>query len=80
MSQYEGVEHVVQLYSYLSGPCEVCKKGLHGRGGAIDANEHFAEAINHYLSEHDYKILHIGVESGRGDDGLEHHTTAILGL
>jgi hypothetical protein len=38
----------------------------------------FQDAINHYLSKHNYKLLNTGTESAEASDGSFVHDTAVL--
>jgi PP-loop superfamily ATP-utilizing enzyme len=38
----------------------------------------FQDAINHYLSKHNYKLLNAGTESSQHSDGSLVHDTAVL--
>lgn len=66
-TNYEGIKHVVHISTHVGTGCEHCTH-------AIGSNN-FAESVNHYIQQHDYKILHIGSESG---DNLT-MTVAVLG-
>ena len=71
-SLYEGICHVVHISTGIAKHCEHCSKWI----GA----ERFAESINHYIEVHGYKLLHIGTETTRNDEGKPWHTTvAVLG-
>jgi hypothetical protein len=72
-SIYEGISHVVHLSTNTGKNCEHCNKGSF----SIDD---LGELINHYIDEHDYKLLHIGSEFGRDLNGATvHYTAAIVG-
>jgi hypothetical protein len=69
-NQYAGIQHTVHLSSDVDKGCDECHKFISG----------FAEAINHYLQLHDYRLLHVGTETVRDDEGRPHHTTvAVVG-
>ncbi|HVZ19475.1 MAG TPA: hypothetical protein VG871_00355 [Vicinamibacterales bacterium] len=39
-----------------------------------------ADAINHYIEEHGYQLLHVGTQTVRSGDGqIWHNTIAVLG-
>ena len=40
----------------------------------------FEGALNHLLTNHGYRIIHVGQETDRGLDGPIHRTIAVLGL
>jgi len=69
---YKGVEHVVHISTNVSKTCEFC-------AFSIDT-ENFDGSINHYISDHGYKLLHVGQETHR--DLMGHPlqvTVAVLG-
>lgn len=71
-SQYDGVQHVVHLSTNIGKSCEQCQTFLD--------NENLAGAINHYLTKHEYTLLHTGQETIHGSDGKPWHTTvAVVG-
>lgn len=76
---YEGIQHVVTISSAIGTSCEHCSESVGGWGesGILD----LAKSINHYIEEHDYKLLHVGTETGTGPDGdTWHSTVAFLGM
>lgn len=70
---YKGVTHVVSLSTDEGKKCEYCSF-------YCDGPSNFAEAINHYVEKHEYKLLHIGTDTTHGNDGSPwHNTLAVLG-
>ena len=41
--------------------------------------ENLAESINHYITEHGYRLLHVGQQTEPASEGLWHSTVAVLG-
>lgn len=70
-SIYTGVQKVAQVYSGTGEACSECRSPL-------DATVDFGGAVNHYL-DHSYKLLHVGQQTTRADEGLWQETVAILG-
>jgi hypothetical protein len=67
------VKHVVRLSSEVARGCDHCHTLLNGM-------EDLRGGINHYIEEHDYRLLHVGQETQHGDQGAPWHiTVAILG-
>lgn len=68
------IYHTIQLSNHnLSNSCSECKKILRN-------HEKFDENINHYLQEHNFKLLYIGSQSDRDYEyNLVTNTIAILG-
>jgi tRNA U54 and U55 pseudouridine synthase Pus10 len=71
-SEYVGIKKVVQISSGTLEACMVCADSL-------NATEDFSGAVNHYLDTHGYRLLHIGQQTSRVDEGLRSDTVAILG-
>ncbi|OAP49027.1 hypothetical protein ATB98_27265 [Sinorhizobium saheli] len=70
---YQAATQVVRISTDIVTGCKHC-------GERIDGEQHFAEAINHYIDAHEYKLLHVGAETTRSSEGdLWHSTVAILG-
>jgi hypothetical protein len=66
------IVRVARVSSNILEPCPVCRTFQIG-------GEEFAASINH-LIQHDYRLLHVGQESARDDNGaLVQHTIAVLG-
>ncbi|HGK7684486.1 TPA: hypothetical protein ACJ6XF_003052 [Legionella pneumophila] len=72
---YKDVTHVVYLSSNTAkSHCDDCKFSFNSNSDALDAR------INHYLKDHQYRILHIGTESENSLTGNPwHNTVAVLG-
>jgi len=69
---YAGVKHVVQLSTNIGESCKHCSTQV-----GID---NFASGINHYIQQHDYKLLHVGSETSRDMEGkIYNSTVAVLG-
>jgi hypothetical protein len=68
------VKQVVRVTSDSLEVCNVCGLLPGPMGKEIDV----AHSINHYL-KHGYKLLHIGQETSKEDDGLWQSTVAVLG-
>ena len=69
---FEGITHVAHISTDEGKKCEHCDffVGL----------ENFAESINHYIKEHNYKLLHVGQQTSRTSDGdIFHLTVATVG-
>jgi len=68
---YEGIEHVVHISTDVTTSCEHCR---------ISVGGNLAESINHYIEEHDYKLLHVGSEYLTASDGsASFATVAVVG-
>jgi len=71
-NHYKGITHVVQLSTNIGKCCEHCSTQV--------GTDNFAESINHYISEHGYKLLHAGSETTEDLNGkLWHHSVALVG-
>lgn len=67
------VKHVIKLSTNVSMGCQVC--------GDRQEAEDIDTSINHYLQQHGAKLLHVGAESYRGEDGrTASQTVAMIGL
>ncbi len=65
-------KHIVHISTGVETGCEHCNRRV-----GLDK---FAESVNHYIEQHGYKLLHVGMEAGRDqDDKLFHSTVAVLG-
>ena len=72
------IKHTIHLQSgcYPAGGCEFCGERIYYPTG----NNRLDKAINHYISKHGYKLLHVGAYTDEDMDGKPWHgTTAILG-
>ena len=66
------IKHVVRICTNEPSRCEHCDFQIRSHS--------FAEAINHYISEHGYAVIHIGTESAMTNKDEPYHTTvAMLG-
>lgn len=69
---YDGVSHVVHVSSDESKNCEHCAFQF--------GSESFAESVNHYMSDHGYKLHHVGQETSRDTAGNPFQlTVAVIG-
>jgi len=72
-NHYKDIKHVIQLNSDKEYQCELCRP--------LDVRRDLTENINHLITKHDYKLLHIGPETKHANDsGSWHYTVAILGI
>ena len=70
--EIETIRRVTRISTDLYRNCEHCNS----RVGWSD----FAASINHYISAHSYRLLHVGTETTQDRDGKPWQTTvAILG-
>ncbi|MDD2467916.1 MAG: hypothetical protein PHI97_28390 [Desulfobulbus sp.] len=71
--QFPEISHVFKLTSANGIKCDCCDSILNGL-------DDFSGAINHLISNHSYKILHIGQQTEKTDMGETMQlTVAILG-
>lgn len=71
-SYYEGVGHIVHISTGDTRRCDHCEQMIGG--------SNFSDSVNHYISAHRYKLLHVGAETSRDDDGNPWQmTVAVLG-
>lgn len=63
---YYNVDHVVNIGTDTITGCQHCRTRI----GLDD----FAGSINHYLTKHGYKLLHIGTVTSRDDEGKPWHS------
>lgn len=68
---YDGITNTVQVLSDEVKMCEHCSESVGG--------EDVAKSINHYINDHGYKLIHVGQQTGVGQDGSFQMTTALLG-
>jgi hypothetical protein len=66
-------QHLVQLSSNEPGPCEECDEWHWSLDYSV------IEHANHYITAHGYRVLHVGQETSRTEDGLWHSTVIVLG-
>jgi hypothetical protein len=67
-----GTERVVQISSAIGERCKHCAQQI--------GTDRFAESINHYIQEHNYRLLHVGQQTEDGSDGPWQTTVAVLGV
>jgi hypothetical protein len=63
---------VIYLNSGTESACDVCGFGWNGWYD-------IGRKIQHYL-DHGYKLLHVGSETDRVDEGLWHNTVAVMAI
>ena len=69
---FEGVENVVYISTNIGTGCKHCTEQI--------GTDRLAESINHYITQHGYKLLHVGTETSRDMNGNPWHSTvAVLG-
>lgn len=54
---YSGVKSVVEVSSDVSRSCELCDFFV--------KHDEFSEAVNHYISNHGFRLLHVGNKTVR---------------
>ena len=70
---YGRIRHVVHISTHRLTACELCREPIGG--------DQFAASVNHYLTAHGYKLLHVGAETTQDHQGQPWHTTvAVLGI
>jgi hypothetical protein len=68
-----GISHVVHISTNVGKGCEHCQQWFDP--------ERLAEAVNHYIAHHGYKLLHVGPETISGGGEQPWHTTvAVVGM
>ena len=67
------LRHLVQLSSNEPGPCEECDDWQWSLDYSV------IEHANHYINAHAYRVLHVGHETSRTEEGLWHSTVIVLG-
>ncbi len=69
------IKHIIHISSKNEPRCELCE---HNHISENLYNIDFA--VNHYIDKHGYKLLHIGSENLRDEEGnLLTHSAAIVG-
>ena len=69
----KSIRYVVRVTSDVGAACKEC-------GTLVNGTADFAAAVNHYLEDHKYKLLHVGSEAGTDYNGEPCHVTvAIVG-
>ena len=75
-SIYDGVNSIVKISTNLGETCKHCTFSI----GAWSNGDNFAASIEHYINEHGYKLLHVGSETDRDDEGPPWQSTiAVVG-
>jgi hypothetical protein len=68
----DDVKHTVEVSSNVATGCAHCDQLIDN--GSVD------DGINHYIQEHGYRLLHVGMQTSRDYDGNPWHSTvAVLG-
>ena len=68
----ETVARTTKVSTDVSGMCEHCEFSI--------SSDDLPGAINHYISEHGYRLLHVGTETTHDSEHQPWHTTiAVLG-
>lgn len=71
--EFIDAKHVIKLSTNVSFGCPFCGKWFEA--------EDIDKGINHYLQEHNAKLLHVGAEAFVDEDGhTAHQTVALIGL
>jgi hypothetical protein len=69
---YKGIEDIVYISTSISTGCKHCNFRV--------GDHNFANSVNHYIEEHNYKLLHVGQETGINMEGNQYFSTvAVLG-
>lgn len=71
-ARIEDVQHVVHISTDSPMACRLC-------AGASGGIWQFEKTVNPYIEAHGYRLLHVGLESILGSEGLYHHTVAVVG-
>ena len=70
---YAGIGSIVKISAGLNTRCKHCEERIDG--------EKIDKAVNHYIHEHKYRLLHVGTETSNGQDGKPwHDTVALVGI
>jgi hypothetical protein len=72
-SRYDEISHVMHITSGAGASCEHCD--------ALFESTRFSQAVNHYIADHGYRVLHVGSESAAAGAAGEPiiNTVAVLG-
>jgi hypothetical protein len=70
-SRYDNISHVIHITCGVDAACEHCD--------AWPAHARFDGTVNHYITTHGYRLLHIGSESSARADQIGSSTVAVLG-
>ena len=72
--KYDGITRVIRIASDSSTSCPICSHHF-----SFD-DMMFQLQVNHFLQEHDFRLLHVGQETGRDHKGDETDiTVAVVG-
>ena len=72
------VREIVHLLNYKSGPCHICRTEFAARH---HEDEQLEVQVNHYLGHEGCRLLHVGQQTERNEDGGEWQiTVAVIGL
>jgi hypothetical protein len=66
------IKHVVHISTGIVAGCKHCRTPIGG-------GDQFAESVNHYIQEHQYRLLHVGQQTEDGSEGPWQTTVAVLG-
>jgi hypothetical protein len=70
-SIYDGIKHIVRVHGNFETHCEHCNY----KGGY----DSFTESVNHYITDHKYKLLRIGTETASLNGSTGYYSVAFLG-
>jgi hypothetical protein len=74
----EGVKRTTTISSNIGRSCEHCDEWVGIPMGA--GSDDITDSINHYITAHGYRLLHVGTQTSHDRDGkLWHSTIAVLG-
>ena len=74
----EDVKRTTTIASNIGRSCEHCDEWTGAPLGA--AGDSITDSINHYITAHGYRLLHVGTQTSHDMDGkLWHSTIAVLG-
>ncbi len=68
---YKEISNVIHISNADLKKCEFCDFQIYP--DMLDSS------VNHYIKEHDYKLLHVGQETKEEDDKPWHQTVAVIG-
>lgn len=78
MGDLNEMQHVIGLSSDVHSACQECSDWIGARSDFTVAS--VAEAANHYVQAHGYRIVHVGQETGQDNEGRPHqHTVIVVG-
>jgi len=74
----EDVKRTTTISSNIGRGCDHCDEWIGAPVGGHD--DGITDSINHYISAHGYRLLHVGTQTSHDMDGkLWHSTVAVLG-